>query len=221
MCLEPVTMIAMGLSAAGTAINARQQSQYVDAVNKQNRIAQEMSNKARQEEQVRQDELTDERMGTFMDVATAADPGKELDDLDTEADAAMREVIAQREADGTLPTWMRGSGAIADELTDRANKVVSDKQGQLAAASRLRAAAGGQSDTALSLKRGFSAQDFLGDRMRGSLGASQQERSIAPAQVTKSSSMLGDALLMGGQFAANRAGYNEGYDATSTMASGG
>lgn len=210
------TALAVAATAGGTAYNARQQQAYVDAVNQQNNIASQRADQFRREEQERQDELSGERRATFMDVAEAADPGARREELDAVADTALDEVLAARKTDGTLPAWMQGSGDAAPALADRANRVVADKRGRLEAAARLRAAQGDQSDTALALRRGFAEQDFLGDRMRGSLGVSQQERAIAPASVSQPTGALGDILLAGGQYAANRAGYSRGHSETSS-----
>lgn len=204
------TALALGATAAGSVHNARQQQSYVDAVNQQNNIASQQAEEFRRAEQGRQDEIGGERRATFMDVAEAADPGARGEELDGAAERALDEVLSARRTDGTLPTWMQGSGDAAPSLSDRVNRVVSDKRGRLEAGARLRAERGGQSDTGLALQRGFAEQDFLGDKMRGSLGVSQQERAISPASVSQPTGALGDILLAGGQYAANRAGYSRG-----------
>lgn len=215
MCADPLTLASIGATVAGTAINARNNQAYRDAVNDENNKAAKLANEARRAEMSRQDDLSDERTATFMDIAEAANPEAARVEIDQTADDALDQVLEGRRFKGSVPTWMSGASRTPEALSEVANRVVGSKRGALAAAARLRAGQGQDSDTAMALRRGFSTQDFLGDRMRGSLGVSEQERSISPGFVSKPTGMMGDLLIAGGQYGANRGGYRAGHAQTS------
>jgi hypothetical protein len=210
MCLDPLSIAALALTTAGTVKNANTQNRAIEAQNEANWNSFKMADQARRAEQERQSNMEAERRGTFLDVAEAVDPSAARAELDENAEAALNEVLDNRIADPNASSFGFGSGEADEALSATANRVVADKRAELEAANRLRAANMGFSDDASALRRGVAAQDFIGDRMRGSLGVSTQERNITPPTYRPGSTLLGDLMIAGGTVGANRAGYNAG-----------
>lgn len=211
MCLDPLSIAAMALSAAGTVYNTNSMNNAIEAQNEANWQSFQMADNARKLEQERQAGLETERRGSLLATADAVDPGRKLEELDPAADAALAEVLDNRIAKDSLPTSALGSSAGNEAMSEVANRVVASKRAELEAANRLRAAGTAFSDDGLALRRGLAFQDLLGDKMQGSLGVSMQERNITPPTYRTGSTLLGDVLVGAGQYAGNRAGYNAGY----------
>lgn len=211
MCLDPLSIAAMALSAAGTIYNTNTMNNAIEAQNEANWNAFQMANNARKLEQERQSGLEAERRGSLLETADKVDPGRKLEELDPAADAALAEVLDNRIANESLPTSALGSVAGEGAMAEVANRVVASKRAELEAANRLRAAGTAFSDDAVAIRRGLAIQDLLGDKMQGSLGVSMQERNITPPTYRPGNTLLGDVLIGAGQYAGNRAGYNAGY----------
>lgn len=212
MCLDPLSIAAMALSAAGTIYNTNTMNNAIEAQNEANWNAFQMANNARKLEQERQSGLEAQRRGSLLETANEVDPGRKLEELDPASDAALSEVLENRIADDSLPTLSFGSDAGKEAMSQVANRVVASKRAELEAANRLRAAGNAFSDDALAIRRGLAFQDLLGDKMQGSLGVSMQERDITPPTYRPGNTLMGDILIGAGQFAGHRAGYNAGYN---------
>lgn len=213
MCLDPVTMIALAATAGGTAMNARANNRYVAEVNKQNRIATQMSEQARQAEQERQNSLTSERGASFLDAASQLDPGKAREKAETDASALLTDLDTRRVAQ-TAPGWSTGSAGAGEQLAALGNRLVQDKRGQLEAQALLAARGGTFAQAGHTLGRAGARQALLADRMAGSAGVAGQEQRIQPAQVTFQPSLLGDLLLAGGQLGMGMGGRAAGHRQT-------
>ena len=211
MCLDPLSIAAMALSAAGTVYNTNSMNNAIEAQNEANWQSFQMADNARKLEQERQAGLETERRGSLLETADKVDPGRKLQELDPAADAALAEVLDNRIAKDSLPTSALGSSAGNEAMSEVANRVVASKRAELEAANRLRAAGTAFSNDGLAIRRGLAFQDLLGDKMQGSLGVSMQERNITPPTYRPGSTLLGDVLVGAGQYAGNRAGYNAGY----------
>lgn len=211
MCLDPLSIAAMALSAAGTVYNVNSQNNAIEAQNEANWQSFQMADNARKLEQERQAGLETQRRGSLLETADKVDPGRKLEELDPAADAALAEVLDNRIANENLPNSALGSSAGNEAMSEVANRVVASKRAELEAANRLRAAGTAFSDDGLAIRRGLAFQDLLGDKMQGSLGVSMQERNITPPTYRPGSTLLGDVLVGAGQYAGNRAGYNAGY----------
>lgn len=211
MCLDPVSMIGMGLSLAGSMAQASSQAAYVNAQNKANRDAYEISKKAREAELVRQKQFEDEAAGYWNDTADAL--GSE--DFSTDKDAATNQFMdtfdqmSSAIGEGELLSGQQfASDEVKTEIAARANKAAVDARKRVQA---LAALTGG--DNAF-MGRSFNLNDTantlstLNTLRRGSLGVSNQEQNIAPAQVSQGSSIFGDVLSGVGGMVTQKGAYN-------------
>lgn len=211
MCLDPMSMIGMAASIAGSAMQASAQSSFVNAQNKANRDAYEISKRAREAELARQKQFEDQAAGYWNQTADALGS----DDFATEKDAATDQFMdtfdqmSSAIGEGELLSGQQfASDAVKTEIATRANKAAVDARKRVQA---LAALTGG--DNAF-MGRSFNLNDTantlstLNTLRRGSLGVSNQEQNIAPAQVSQGSSIFGDVLSGVGGLVTQKGAYN-------------
>lgn len=211
MCLDPMSMIGMAASIAGSAMQASAQSSFVNAQNKANRDAYEISKKAREAELVRQKQFEDQAEGYWNQTADTLGS----DDFATDKDAATDQFMdtfdqmSSAIGEGELLSGQQfASDAVKTEIAVRANKAAADARKRVQA---LAALTGG--DNAF-MGRSFNLNDTantlstLNTLRRGSLGVSNQEQNIAPAQVSQGSSIFGDVLSGVGGLVTQKGAYN-------------
>lgn len=211
MCVDPMTLIGTAISLAGTAAQAAQQSAMVNAQNKTNRDAYEISKRAREAEQARQSVYERQAADDWASTTEAlskdrydATKAQNEQDFMQDFDAAQGAV-----QEGELLSGQEfASDAVKTEIAARSNKAAQE------ARSRVKALAALTGTDLTGANRGFilgNNADKLGtlnSLRRGSLGVSNQEQNIAPAQVNQGSSLMGDVLSGAGGIIAQRGAYN-------------
>lgn len=204
-------MIGMGLSVASSAMQASAQQQMVNAQNKANRDAYEISKRAREAEQVRQAAFEKQASDNWTSTLNQMDQQRYNDAKQTAENQFMQQNDALPSAlnDGQLLSGQEyASDAVKTEIAQRSNKAATE------ARSRIKALAALTGADAASLGRNFnlsSNADQLGtinSLRRGSLGVSNQEQNISPAQVSQGSSVFGDVLSGIGGIMTQRGAYN-------------
>jgi hypothetical protein len=196
MC-DPVSLIGGVLSLAGSAYAAQQQSAFVSAQNEANKRAYEIAKKAREAEMARQQQFENEAAGYWDKTANSLT--RESHD-DAQADATEEFLQTIDDQGSTQPEGQllggqeRASDAVQTEIATRANQASAEARKRVQALAAL--SSYGTVDQQRNTALGETANDLttLNSLRRGSLGVSQQEQSISPAQVTMGSSAVGDIL---------------------------
>lgn len=208
------------MSLAGTAINHNIQSNYTKAINSENNKLMAREGAARDAEMNRQHSFEADQASAVMDALEKANPATMR--LQADEDAAHSEHLAAAE-EYNVPTLQgqivdgetgEGIGKIVGEALNRTKNI-------LKAQATLSSQGTGFSSLTDALGRMSAEINTIGSNRRGSMGASQLETNIRPAQVTPSQSILGDALLMAGQAAAGASGKKAGLAPKSTPLSPG
>ena len=211
MCLDPATMIGMGLSLAASAAQASSQAAFVNAQNKANRDAYEISKKAREAELARQKQFETEAADYWNQTADSLDATDYGAGQDQAADKFLTEYDQMDSAIGEgelLSGQQFASNEIKTEIAARANKASADARKRIQA---LAALTGGDN---AGLNRSFLLNDTantlstINTLRRGSLGVSNQEQNISPAQVNQGSSIFGDVLSGVGGMLTQKGAYN-------------
>lgn len=211
MCVDPISMIGMAASLAGTMMQANQQSAFVNAQNKANRDAYEISKRAREAELTRQKQFEDQASGYWNQTTEALDAADYSSEKETASDEFMQTFDEMSSAIGEgelLSGQQYASDEVKSEIAARANKAAVDARKRVQA---LAALTGG--DNAF-MGRSFNLNDTantlstLNTLRRGSLGVSNQEQNIAPAQVSQGSSAVGDILSGVGGMMTQRGAYS-------------
>lgn len=196
MC-DPMSLIGGAISIAASAMQAQQQAAYQNAVNEQNRKAYEISKNAREAELARQAQMEADAAVNWNE--TAANLTRENSDQ-TRDDAAQEFVQKLEDTPGAVQEGQLLSGqqyandTIKGEIAKAANTAAADARKRIEAMAKL--SAYGTTDAARSFQIGDNA-DFLttlSGLRRGSLGVSQQEQNIAPAQVYQGNGGFADIL---------------------------
>jgi hypothetical protein len=196
MC-DPASLIGGVISMAASAMQARQQQQYQNEINRQNQKAFEISRKARQDELARQSAMEAQAANNWQDTTTA------LSRDDAEAtqselkDDFVQDVEAQPKAVSMgelLPGQQFASEAVKGEIGKAANAAAVDTRRRIEALAQLSAFGGADLSRGTTIGQNADFLTTLSGIRRGSLGVSQQEQNIAPAQVHQGSGMMADLL---------------------------
>jgi len=218
MC-EPMTILGAALSAAGTAVSAASQQAFANAQQRAQREAYEISRRAREAELVRQKQLEEENTSNWN---TARQK------LDVESQTSRREDAAtqfmQRFEDaraGSLSgegQYLSGQQFATPEL--RAEVARLGAQGADEARRRVQALAALQAYGTVETQNNQTISNLsnalatVNGIRRGSLGVSQQEQNISPAQVSPGTGGMLGGILSGFGGLALRSGGSGGSGGT-------
>jgi hypothetical protein len=196
----PIWLAAAALTGAGSLINNRIQNDAINEQNKQNQRAVDMQRRAADAERQRQ--LVMERLQAD-EVAKA---------LMTAAPANVRQMAAAEAADPANETvrsaeeynvpvlqGQRSDGEVAGNIGQIVQDRLKQTREMLTAQALLTAQGTGMQAGQDGITRmGSEISTVAGNRNR-SLGVSQMEANVSPAEVTKSDSPLGDLMILGGK----------------------
>lgn len=198
MC-NPLAIIGGVISMAASAMQAQAQAAYVNAQNKANNEAYEISRRARQAEIARQqaheadasaywDRTTDD-MARDQHDASRDDASEQF--MQTFDDMASQYATPEGIA---LSGQQYASDAVKEEVAGRTAKAAADARQRVQALAAL--GSYGTTDVNRNQTLGTTSDylQTLNGIRRGSLGVSQQEQNISPAQVTKGNTMFADIL---------------------------
>lgn len=175
------------LSVAASAMQAQQQAAFQSAQNQANNDAYSMSKKAREDELARQQSYEKEAAG-YWDRTTADLTADKYDDSQKQAEDDFMSAFDQLEdtmPEGELlPGQKYATDEVKSEIASRANSAAADarRRVQNLAALASYGAVDQQRNTALG--NNANMLTTLNGIRRGSLGVSQQEQNISPAQVS-------------------------------------
>jgi len=196
MC-DPMSIIGGLVSVAASAMQAKQQQAYQNTVNEQNKKAFQISKDAREAELVRQAAMEGDAASAW---ANTTDNLSRVNS-DQDRDVAAQEFVQKLEdtpgavQEGQLLSGQQyANDTIRTEIAKQANTAAVDARKRIAAMAQL--SAYGTADANRSIQLGDNA-DFLttlSGLRRGSLGVSNQEQNIAPAQVFQGSGGMADIL---------------------------
>jgi hypothetical protein len=196
MC-DPVSLIGMALSTAGAYSQAQSQAAYVDEVNRQNKIAADMSQKAREAERVRQRQFEQEGIEAFD--KTQGDLTRETYDADRTA--ASDEFISDLDARPTpvtaetrLPGQEGASVAVTENINTKINSEAAKTRERIKAFSELAAYSGAGQNRATSLMGAGDTLSTIGGLRRGSLAVGNQEQNVQPGTVRQGNTAFADIL---------------------------
>ncbi|GKT32077.1 hypothetical protein ADUPG1_006328, partial [Aduncisulcus paluster] len=187
--------------AGGAYYQGQTQANYVDAVNKANRQAYDVSKAAREAEQARQDQFSQRSQQSFGDALNNMSSDKATADQNQGADQFAADLVAAEkptagEQGFLLPGQGESSVAVKDWIAREANTQAQDASRRIKALANM-TGRGSAQDQRLGNMMGAQDQiNVTNNLRRGSLGASQLEQNIPAAQVTPGSGTLG-ALLSG------------------------
>ena len=209
MCIpgvDPLTAAMVAATAGGALYNADTQQNAIEEQNRQNRDAMEMERAARLAEAERQQDLEALQLEAVSRALVEVDPAQSTAQVEDVAGPASE--IATSADLYNLP-------ALQGQLTEGAapssiGRIVSQ------ALDKTRGILGAQSILSGQNTERLASQDALvrmagdvqntGSLRQGSLNASRRETFVPAAQVTPSSSPLGDILMLGGVLGSGRAG---------------
>jgi len=203
MC-DPLTLAGVALSTAGGAAQAQTNARYVDEVNRQNKVAYDMSRKARDAERVRQSAMEAQGAKTWEDT----NAGLSREKFDAGKDAAAAQFMAAYDApdvsptlDARLPGQEAASVDVKNAVTARLNKAAADARERAKSIAEVLAFGSAGAERGRGLMDTNSDLQTLAGLRRGSLGVAAQEQDVRPATVTKGSSFIGDLLTGAGNLA--------------------
>lgn len=196
MC-DPLSLIGGAASIAGAAMNAQAQAAYVDAQNRANREAYEISKRAREAELARQAQYEADALAAWDKTAEALGADKH-DEARAEAEQAFMQTFDQQPSaipEGHLLSGQQyASDEIKNEIARRANKEAAESRKRIQALAALTAYGNADQTRGTTLNENADFLSTLNGLRRGSLGVSQQEQNISPAMVSPGSTIFGDVL---------------------------
>lgn len=213
MCVDPLTLLGMGLSVAGSAAQASSAASYTNAVNKANADAYAISKAARDAELARQKTYETQASDYWnttskkMDAANYETNQQQAADQFMTAYDGMDTAIASGEL-------LSGQGFASDEvkadIAASANKAAAEARQRIAALAKLSGGATTAQGRSIGLNENANQLGIINSLRQGSLGVSQQEQNISPATVTKGSTIMGDILSGVGGLATQYGSYKSG-----------
>lgn len=192
-------LAALGLTGAGAAYNAKLNNDYIDEVNRQNRIATDMAREAREEEVKRQLAMEGEQTERVDQGLQEIDPGKLRQKVADAADDPNNEFVTLAdEYNASVLPGQTTSGSISETIGKMIGDSLTRTREILKAQSVLAGQGAALSGNQDELGRVGSDIQTTGSNRRRSAQVGMMETNIPPGQVTKSSSILGDMLMLGG-----------------------
>lgn len=208
MCFPAAAVIAIAgtlASMAGSAYNAKIQRDAAKAQSKAQNDAEIARMQARREEEKRQDKFNAESDRKIRDTAQAIAPDKRAENVELAAADPNNSVQAAARRYNAAPATGSASGEIisdAGRLREKAKRT----SAMIDALAILSAQGTDQANARDDFRRMGSEIDTIMNKSRGSMRVNDYEASAPTARVTPSNSMLGDALVVGGNLAANYGG---------------
>lgn len=211
MC-DVMGILGMGLSLAGSMMQAQQQQAYINAQNQANQQAFQIARKAREAERARQAEFTQQAEQNWQDTSAKLSRDQSDADRDTSADKFMAEYDTlpnQFKDDGYLLSGQNtASGEVQQAIAAKTSNAAADARKRVQALAQLT----GYRDTdqlrAGGLQTGADFLSTLNGLRRGSLAVAQQEQSISPGVVSQGGGSMGGILSGVGGLVAKAGGYN-------------
>lgn len=198
MC-DPATIGGLVLSVAGGAGQAQTQNKYIGAVNQANKDVYAMSQRARDDERVRQKQFEDQSVGVFQNTQD----GLTRENFDTnqqETSDAFLSALSERQDNpvveglAALPSQDGASVAVKDSIARSASTEAAKTRAQIKAFADL--AAFGTTGNARGRDMSAAADKLstIGGLRAGSMSVANQEQNIRPADVTAGSTAFADIL---------------------------
>jgi hypothetical protein len=204
-------LATLAATAGGTALNAKMQNDAIAEQNRQNQRALEMERVARAAEADRQMEFERQQAELVTQALFDAAPERIVEAGNKVAEAPQAPVNAA--VDEFSADDMAGSVQNTD-VRDTIGSIIAKKTAQTRELLRNAATLSGQFDglaeAATSLGRMGSEIATIGSNRAGSIAASRMETSVPTPTVTRSSSPIGDLLILGGTAAGGMAGNKAG-----------
>jgi hypothetical protein len=213
MCtgLEPMMIASLAATTAGSLYNANTQNNAISAQNSQNQQTLARERTMRDAEVSRQRAFEDAQAGEVTNALFEAAPERIAERGQA---AAMDEASAINTAADTynapVLTGQVQNNDVNDSIGSTIANAVARTREMLRAASTLQGQGDGLADAAASLGRMGSQIQTIGSNRAGSSRVAMQETAVPTAQVTKSSSPIGDLLMLGGQLAGGMSGKSVG-----------
>lgn len=213
MCtgLEPMVLASLAASAGGAAINSKIQNNTISETNRQNQIATQKEQVARDAEIQRQRAFEAEQAGlvtqALMDTAPEAVVEKATAAATDESNPI---VSAAEEYNVPALTGQVQNEDVNDSIGSTIRKAMARTKGVLTNAALLDGQNTGLSDNRLSLGRLGSEVQTIGSNRAGSGSVAQYETRVPAASVTASGNPLGDLLMLGGSIGAGQSGFGTG-----------
>jgi hypothetical protein len=214
MCIGPInplTIAGIAASAGGAALNARMQNQAITEQNRQNQMALARERTARDAEVARQ-RAFELGQADLVTRALADAAPQQVQEQATQAAADPTNPVTLAQSEYNVPTL---SGQIENQdVSEVVGRTLSDAAQRTRQMLTAAAIMGGQ-DRALTganfgLGRMGSELQTIGSNRAGSMGASRLETSVPAATVTRSTSPIGDLLMLGGMALSGQAGQGLG-----------
>jgi hypothetical protein len=188
MC-DPLSAAGLALAVGGGAVTGISNQNYVEAVNRENKKAAEISRQARLAEQMRQKKYEGQASDKWMSGLEGATQPAMEEDAATASDSLMNQFEDYRAADNVAGQFLSGqdiptgSTEVKTEAARKVAEATMEAKQRIAALFNLTGDATAQGE----VKRGFGdTNNFLStlnNIRRGSLGVSQQEQAIPAATV--------------------------------------
>jgi hypothetical protein len=196
-------------SIAGAAMQAQAQAAFQSAQNQANKDAYEISKKAREDELARQAQYEQEAASYWDQTATALDKTGYEADQQAAQDEFMQTFDDQvsTQPEGQLLSGQQfANDTIKQEIAARSSVAAADARRRVEALSKL--ASYGTADATRGLAIGGNADllTTLNGIRRGSLGVSQFEQNISPAQVYMGNTLFADVLSGAGGIISSKSG---------------
>ena len=202
---------ALAATAGGSALNAKMQNDAISEQNRQNRMALEMERAARQKESDRQMEFERQQAELVTQALFDAAPERIVEAAD--------EVAAQPEAPvnaavedfaAAIPTGSVQNKDVNESIGATIARKTAETRELLRNAATLSGQFDGLAQAAEALGRMGSDFQTVGSNRSGSIRASSLETRVPTPSVTRSSSPVGDLLLLGGTAMGGVAGNKAG-----------
>lgn len=178
-------------------MQASSQAAFVEAQNKANRDAYDISKKARESEIARQQQFENEA-ASYWDQTADSLGAEDHDEKRAEAEQDFVKAFEERptsQPEGQLLSGQDSANeTIKTEIASRANTAAADARRRVEALAKLSAYGTAGNDRAALLGTTSDKLATLNGIRRGSLGVSGQEQNISPAQVSQGGSGVADIL---------------------------
>jgi hypothetical protein len=213
--LDPLTLAGVAASVGGSVMNNRAQNQAISEQNRQNQAAMIREREAREAETGRQREFELAQAESVTRALSEADPVRTATESQRMVDEPSNQVVAAAD-DYNVPT-LQGQVQNAD-VNENIGQTIAGQTARtremLRSAALLQAQGVQNNQIANALFGMGSDVANIGSNRRGSIGVAQLETRIPAATVTRSSSPIGDLLMLGGQSLAGFGGQKAGFGAT-------
>lgn len=201
----------IAMSLAGSAINANIANQAIKRQNQENQRAMDMERSAREAETQRQRAMEQEQADRVAKALTQTDTEAQSKRVAEEVASPDNEIVNAVDAYNlmSLPGQIANGGEIGRIVSDAVKRTRDILKSAATLTAQDRAALGVQDE----LVRMGGDISNVGSRRQGSINVANMETRVPAATVTRSPSIIGDALLLAGQGLAGRAGQSAGFGA--------